>query len=96
MTTVALIGAGMWGPRLAAAAQRAGLDLGAVFARDRGAREALADRFGCRAAASFDDALAGAEGVLLATPNDVHAEQAVACAARGLHVFVEKPIADTV
>ena len=33
---------------------------------------------------------------MLATPNDVHAEQAIACAERGRHVFVEKPIADTI
>jgi predicted dehydrogenase len=36
------------------------------------------------------------EGVILVTPNDAHAEQAIACAERGRHVFVEKPIADTV
>ena len=66
---VALIGAGMWAPRLAAAAERAGLEL-----------------------SSLDDA----EGVLIATPNDVHAENAVAAAAAGKHVFVEKPIADTI
>jgi predicted dehydrogenase len=96
VTRVSLIGAGMWGPRLGAAAGRAGLELVAVHARDHAAREALAERFGCRPAATFDDALADVDGVLLATPNDVHAEQAVACAARGRHVFVEKPIADTV
>jgi predicted dehydrogenase len=96
MTRVALIGAGMWAPRLAAAADRAGLELVAVQARTRAAREALAERFGCRAAETFDDAIAGADGVILATPNDVHADQAAVCAAAGRHVFVEKPIADTV
>ena len=30
------------------------------------------------------------------TPNDLHAPQALACADHGKHVFVEKPIADTV
>ena len=65
---VALIGRGMWGPRLAAAAERAGLEL-------------------------VDD---DAEGVLIATPNHVHAENAIAAAAAGRHVFVEKPIADTI
>jgi predicted dehydrogenase len=95
VTRVALIGAGMWAPRLAAAAGRAGLELVSVYARDGDSRAALAERFGCAAAASFDDAIAGVDGVVLATPNDVHLEQALACAARGRHVFVEKPIADT-
>jgi 1,5-anhydro-D-fructose reductase (1,5-anhydro-D-mannitol-forming) len=96
VTRVALIGAGMWAPRLAAAAQRAGLELVAVHARSREAREALAHRFNARAAATFDDAMSSADGVILATPNDVHAEQAAACAAAGRHVFVEKPIADSI
>jgi predicted dehydrogenase len=67
---VALIGRGMWGPRLAAAAERAGLEV----------------------VAEIEDAA----GVLIATPNHVHAEHAIANAAAGRHVFVEKPIADTV
>jgi predicted dehydrogenase len=95
VTRVALIGAGMWAPRLAAAAERGGLEVVAVHARDQSAREALAERFSCRAAAMFDDAIAEAEGVLLATPNDVHLEHALTCAERRRHVFVEKPIADT-
>jgi predicted dehydrogenase len=32
---------------------------------------------------------------VLVTPNDVHEEQTLACAERGRHVFVEKPIADS-
>ena len=32
---------------------------------------------------------------MLATPNDTHEEQTLACAAHGRHVFVEKPIADS-
>ncbi|HEX8854052.1 MAG TPA: Gfo/Idh/MocA family oxidoreductase [Thermoleophilaceae bacterium] len=97
MTAVALVGTGMWGPRLAAAAERAGLRLVTCFSRDDERRGEFAERFSCQAAASFEDAIGHPEvgGVILATPNDVHAEQALACAERGRHVFVEKPIADT-
>ncbi len=35
------------------------------------------------------------EGVIIATPNATHAAVAVACAERGVHMLVEKPIADT-
>ena len=98
MTGIAIVGTGMWAPRLAAAADRAGLELVACFSRDEARRREFAERFGCEPAASFDEAIGhpAVEGVLLVTPNDTHEEQALACAARGRHVFVEKPIADTV
>jgi UDP-N-acetyl-2-amino-2-deoxyglucuronate dehydrogenase len=98
MTGVAVVGTGMWAPRLAEAAGRAGLEVVACFSRDEARRTEFAERFGCAAAASFEEAIEhpGVEGVVLATPNDVHEEQAIACAERGRHVFVEKPIADSV
>jgi predicted dehydrogenase len=98
MTGVAIIGAGMWAPRLAAAAQRAGLGLVTAYSRDEERRRAFAQRFGCEPADSLEAAIEhpNVEGVVLATPNDVHLEQALACAQRGRHVLVEKPIADTV
>ena len=98
MTGIALAGTGMWGPRLAEAADRAGLELVTCFCRDEARRGEFAGRFGCEAAGSLEDAIGHprVEGVVLATPNDVHEEQALACAERGRHVFVEKPIADSV
>jgi predicted dehydrogenase len=98
MTGVAIVGTGMWGPRLAAAAERAGLELVTCFSRDEGKRREFAERFGCEPAATPEEAIGHprVEGVVLATPNDVHEEQTLACAERGRHVFVEKPIADTV
>ena len=98
MSGIAIVGTGMWGPRHAAAAQRAGLDLVTCFSRDEGKRRELAERFGCEAASSLEEAIGHArvEGVVLATPNDVHEEQTAACAERGRHVFVEKPIAESV
>ena len=93
MKGIAVIGAGMWAPRLVAAARRAGLEVVTCFSRDA----EKAARLGAPVAASFEAAIGDprVEGVVLATPNDVHADQAVACAERGRHVFVEKPIADT-
>lgn len=101
MTSVGLglVGLGMWGQRMAAAAERAaGVHLSACFARDEAARSEAAERFGCRPAGSLDALLDDpeVEAVLVVTPNHTHTEIAVAAAERGKHVFVEKPIADTV
>ena len=98
MTGVALIGTGRWAGQIAEAAGRAGLRLVTCFSRDGERCAAFAAQAGCAAAPSFEAAIEHPEvqGVLLVTPNDVHAEQAIACAQRGRHVFVEKPIADTV
>jgi predicted dehydrogenase len=88
----------MWAPRLAAAARRAGLEIVCCHSRDADRRAAFASELGCEPAGTLEEALErpGVEGAVLATPNDVHCEQALACAERGVHVFVEKPIADTV
>lgn len=98
MTGIAMVGTGMWAPRLAAAAERAGLELVTCFSRDEARRAEFAERFGCTAAESFDEAIGHPDvaGAVLVTPNDVHEEQALACAERGRHVLVEKPIADSV
>jgi len=97
MSGVAVVGTGMWAPRLAAAAGRAGLELVTCFGREERRRAEFAERFGCQPAGTLDDAIGhpDVEGVLLVTPNDVHEEQAIACTAQGRHVFVEKPIADS-
>ena len=81
----------------AAVARTPSLDLVTCFSRDDEKRQAFALECGCEAAPSFEAAIEDprVEAVLLVTPNFVHREQAVACAARGKHVFVEKPIADT-
>ena len=96
----ALIGpSGMWGPKIADAAERAGnLRLVTCYGRDEERRRVFADERGIEAAESFEAAVEHpeVEAVLLVTPNDVHAEQALACSERGRHVFVEKPIADAV
>ena len=98
MTGVAILGTGMWAPQLAAAAQRAGLRVVACYSRDEARRNAFAERFSCLAAGRPEEAIGHpeVEGVIVATPNDAHEEHTRACAELGRHVFVEKPIADTV
>jgi predicted dehydrogenase len=80
-----------------AAARTPAVELITCFGRDQARREAFVAEAGCEAAGSFEAAIEDprVEAVLLVTPNFTHAEQAAACAARGKHVFVEKPIADT-
>ncbi|HXV34093.1 MAG TPA: Gfo/Idh/MocA family oxidoreductase [Gaiellaceae bacterium] len=95
---VALVGTGMFAGQLARAAARTPtVELVTCFSRDGARREAFAAEAGCEAAPSLEAAIEhpGVEAVLLSTPNFTHAEQAAACAERGKHVFVEKPIADT-
>ena len=96
----ALIGAtGMWGERIADSVERGGaLRLVTCFARDADRLRSFAARRDVEAASSLEQAIEHpeVEAVLLVTPNDVHAEQALLCADRGRHVFVEKPIAHAV
>ena len=93
----ALIGAtGMWGERIADSAERSGaVRLVTCFARGDDKLRSFAARRNIEAASSLDEAIehSEVEAVLLVTPNDVHAEQALKCADRRRHVFVEKPIA---
>ena len=60
--------------------------------------EEASDRFECAIANSYEELLAtpGIEAVVLVTPNQLHLEQCKLAFAAGLHVFVEKPIANYV
>jgi predicted dehydrogenase len=93
---VALVGTGFWAGKLAEAVGKTELELVSCYSRDEERRASFGERFGCAPAASFEEALDSADAVLLSTPNHLHADQAVAAAAAGRHVFVEKPVATTV
>jgi predicted dehydrogenase len=91
---VAAVGVGAWGRVLAdAAARGTGLAVVACTSRSADSRTAFAETHDCRALASFDAVLTDpeVEGVLITTPHSLHAEQAVAAAEAGKHVFVDKP-----
>jgi predicted dehydrogenase len=96
VSRVALIGTGFWAAKLAEAVGRTDLELASCYSRSEEKRSEFAERFGCAPVASFEAALESADAVLLSTPNTEHPEQAIAAAAAGKHVFVEKPIATTV
>jgi predicted dehydrogenase len=96
---VAAVGVGGWGRVLADAAGRGtGLAIVACTSRSADNRGAFAKAYGCRDLPSFAAVVADpeVEGVLITTPHSVHAEQVVAAARAGKHVFVDKPFTLTV
>jgi predicted dehydrogenase len=96
VTRVAIVGTGFWGTKLAEAVHRSTLELTACYSRGEHSRREFAERFDCRPAASLDEAVDSCDALLVATPNDDHEGPTLVAAARGKHVFVEKPIASTV
>src|SRR3989442_11142957 len=91
---VAVVGVGWWGRVLADAAGRGtGLGIAACTGRSPENRATFAQSYGCRDLASYEAVLADpeVEGVLITTPHSLHAEQVVAAAEAGKHVFVDKP-----
>lgn len=60
-------------------------------------RKAISERYGCEQETSFEGMVKrdDLDGVLLVTPNALHREQTEVAARHGKHVYVEKPIANT-
>lgn len=67
----------------------------AVADPDEGRRLEATQRFGCRAFATYEDMLASreAEMIVVATPNALHAQNAMQAVRAGHHVICEKPLA---
>jgi predicted dehydrogenase len=96
---VACIGMGWWSDVLADAVTRSDkLKIVACFSRSAGKREVFAKKYGCRAAASYEAILEDPqiEAVINTTPNDAHLETTRQAAQAGKHVFLDKPIANSV
>jgi predicted dehydrogenase len=96
---VACIGMGWWSDVLADAIVRSGkLAIAACYTRAEEKRAKFAAKYGCRAAPSYDAILEdrSIEAIVNTTPNNVHLETTRAAAAAGKHVFLDKPIANTV
>lgn len=96
---VACLGMGWWSDVLADAMVRSGrLRIVACYSRSQQKREAFAAKYKCKAASSYEAMLEdrSIEAVINTTPNNVHLETTRAAAAAGKHVFLDKPIANTV
>lgn len=99
-TGFALIGAGLFGERHAQAYSRHhAVDFVAVCDINLERAQQIAERYGARYATDdLSRVLADPEitAVSIATPDHLHREVAVAAAAAGKHLLVEKPLATTV
>jgi predicted dehydrogenase len=96
---VACIGMGWWSDVLADAIQRSKkLKIVACFTRSEDKRKAFAAKYGCTAASSYDAILKdrSIDAIVNTTPNNVHLETTRAAAEAGKHVFLDKPIANSV
>ena len=96
---VACIGMGWWSDVLADAITRSDkIKIVACFSRSEQKRAAFAAKYNCRAVPSYETILTDPEieAVINTTPNDVHLETTRAAAEAGKHVFLDKPIANSV
>jgi predicted dehydrogenase len=97
---IAVAGMGYWGPNLVrVVSELSGAAVGMACDPREDAREALQRRHpDITVVADFDEVLAADEidAVMLATPIATHHELAAGALRAGKHVFVEKPMAETV
>jgi predicted dehydrogenase len=90
---------GWWSDVLADAIVRSGkLQIAACYTRSEEKRAKFAAKYACRAAPSYEAILAdrSIEAIVNTTPNNIHLETTRLAAEAGKHVFLDKPIANTV
>jgi predicted dehydrogenase len=95
----AVLGMGWWSDVLADAVKRGtSVEIVSCYTRSEDKRKAFATKYGCKAAASYEEILSdpSIEAIINTTPNGVHLETTAEAAAAGKHVFLDKPIANTV
>jgi predicted dehydrogenase len=73
-----------------------GVRLSGVYDTNAGAAETVAGRFGTVAAPTLDALLEGVDAVTVATSTNAHCAVALKALEKGKHVFLEKPITETV
>ena len=99
MIRAAIVGLGRWGQNLVNSVQDKSDRIRFVAGATRTTQRAqgFADRQGLVLYDSYEKVLADAavDAIVLATPHTLHAEQIIAAAGAGKHVFTEKPFALT-
>jgi 2-hydroxy-4-carboxymuconate semialdehyde hemiacetal dehydrogenase len=93
---IAMVGYGMMGVWHSEALKKTGAVLHTVVGRRPEAAQEFAARFGYRKwTASLDDALAdpAIDVVIVASPSELHEQQAIRCLEAGKHTLIEIPIA---
>ncbi|MGB7178658.1 MAG: Gfo/Idh/MocA family oxidoreductase [Xanthobacteraceae bacterium] len=95
---VGVVGVGVMGSNHARVlAEMPGVKLVGVADPDRARCDQVAGRLGCAAFTDVEELLQhGDDAVTIAAPTHLHRDIAIDCAARGIHILVEKPIAPTV
>jgi len=96
---IALAGAGAFGEKhLDGLKLIDGVEIVSIISRTAEQAAAVAAKYGAKhSSTELDDALArdDVDAVILCTPTQMHASQAVACMGAGMHVQVEIPLADS-
>lgn len=99
MTRIALIGAGAFGEKhLDGLVKIDGIEVTSVISRRAEQAAEVAAKYGApHSGVELSEALArdDVDAVILCTPTQMHAEQAIACMDAGKHVQVEIPLADS-
>jgi len=93
---IGLIGAGLIGRKhLRKLAGHADYEL--VGIADVNAEQVAAEQPGARVFADYRKLIdeARPDAVIIASPNQLHAENGIACARAGIHILMEKPVTDT-
>ena len=97
MIRAGIIGLGWWGLTILKTLSNSTIIKPVLGVDPQDSARAAASEFGVETASRFEDALSNSsvDAVVLCTPQAYHAEQIVAAAQSGRHVFCEKPLCTT-
>lgn len=96
---VASLGLGWWSDVLADGVVAAnGIEVVSCYTRSEEKRKAFAEKYNCAHAGSYEEILAddSIDAIINTTPNNIHLETTRQAAEAGKHVFLDKPIANSV